>query len=138
MPNASPKQTCGANLSGITVKLVAIYSVGFISMACSISRVWSLWAAKMDWMDVIRGQFILTFTTMLEAFAAIICANMPVLSGGFLRLQKIQRELSAASVYQQSNTSPSIFASNHKSSVSQSTSTSVDLEAARKRLSDEG
>lgn len=96
-------------------KLVLIYSVGLTSLACSALRLWSLDQADLTQIEVLKSDFIFVLTTTVEAYAAILCANLPILAGGFMKLSKWKPERSQVYYQHQYATDQSALTSSGRS-----------------------
>ncbi|KAI9651881.1 MAG: hypothetical protein M1829_002117 [Trizodia sp. TS-e1964] len=69
-------------------KLIAMYSLGFITMAASAVRIDGINIEGYDMVPKLEAQFKFDFTSMVEASTAILCVNVP---GIFAAVNRFKR-----------------------------------------------
>jgi hypothetical protein len=72
------------------VKLVSMYSVGCITLSFSAIRMWAVNNGGLDWKQWLNSQFPFEFWSLIEAFAAILCINIPALVAGGTKLYSLR------------------------------------------------
>ncbi|KAI9677337.1 MAG: hypothetical protein M1829_002680 [Trizodia sp. TS-e1964] len=69
-------------------KLIAMYSLGFITIAASAVRIDGINIENYDIVPKLLAQFKFDFTSMLEASTAILCVNVPGIFTSFNRFKR--------------------------------------------------
>ncbi|KAI9682750.1 MAG: hypothetical protein M1829_006738 [Trizodia sp. TS-e1964] len=73
------------------LKLVAMYSLGFINIACSAVRIDAINIEGQNMVNTLESQFKFNFSSVIEATSAILCVNIPGIFAAINRFRQIKK-----------------------------------------------
>ncbi|KAI9673840.1 MAG: hypothetical protein M1829_003958 [Trizodia sp. TS-e1964] len=72
----------------MSLKLIAMYSLGVINITCSAFRIPALNLEGLSWHDWLESQFAFSMWSIAECFSAIVCVNVPGIFAAITRFRR--------------------------------------------------